>query len=136
MNYFSSIHLSPTDVVYDAGCGDGRILIEVVKRFGCRGIGVEIDEVKVGEAKRKVAEAHLSQRILIMQGDIMSFNPENYGVTVMVAFLYPETLAKLSPTSYSAKTVISPFHKIPQLAMTQYGDLWVYQNWSLFKFEE
>jgi SAM-dependent methyltransferase len=41
------IHLEPDDVFYDLGCGDGRIVIEVVKHFRCHGIGVEINRLLV-----------------------------------------------------------------------------------------
>ena len=40
------------DVVYDLGCGDGRIVIAAVQRFGARGVGVDIDPVRIVEAPR------------------------------------------------------------------------------------
>jgi methylase of polypeptide subunit release factors len=40
-----------TDVVYDLGCGDGRIVIAAAKSFGARGVGIDINPVRIGEAK-------------------------------------------------------------------------------------
>ena len=43
------------DVVYDLGCGDGRIVIAAAQKFGARGVGVDIDPVRVAEAQRNAA---------------------------------------------------------------------------------
>ena len=40
-----------TDVVYDLGCGDGRIVIAAAKSYGARGVGIDINPVRIGEAK-------------------------------------------------------------------------------------
>src|SRR5215467_8916595 len=40
------------DVVYDLGCGDGRIVIAAAKNFGARGVGIDIDPKRISEAKR------------------------------------------------------------------------------------
>src|SRR5262245_12362259 len=42
--------IKPGDVIYDLGCGDGRIVIAAAKRFGVRGVGVDIDPQRIAEA--------------------------------------------------------------------------------------
>jgi SAM-dependent methyltransferase len=59
----------PDDLVVDIGCGDGRVVIEAVHRFGCRARGIEIDPVLADLARKKVAEAGLSHRIEIIEAD-------------------------------------------------------------------
>src|SRR4051794_40528438 len=41
------------DVVYDLGCGDGRIVIAAAKHYGARGVGVDIDPVRITEANER-----------------------------------------------------------------------------------
>ena len=49
--------VTSNDVVYDLGCGDGRIVIAAAQKFGARGVGVDIDPVRVAEAQRNAAAA-------------------------------------------------------------------------------
>src|ERR1700724_814121 len=46
-----------TDVVYDLGCGDGRIVIAAAKNFGAHGVGIDIDPVRIAEAKANAKKA-------------------------------------------------------------------------------
>ena len=51
-----------TDVVYDLGCGDGRIVIAAARDFGAHGVGIDINPVRISEAKenaRKAGGEHL-----------------------------------------------------------------------------
>merc|ERR1719454_2466364 len=54
----SVLRLEPDDVFYDLGCGDGRIVVSVVKHFRCRGIGIEVNRLLVVKARAQ-AEAEL-----------------------------------------------------------------------------
>ena len=47
----SSPRVGPDDVVYDLGCGDGRIVIAAVQQYGARGVGVDIDPARIAEAE-------------------------------------------------------------------------------------
>ncbi len=56
-------HVGPRDIVYDIGCGDGRIVILAARLFGARGIGIDIDPVRIEESRanaRKAAVGHLA----------------------------------------------------------------------------
>jgi predicted RNA methylase len=44
------------DLVYDLGCGDGRIVIAAVKKFGARGIGIDIDPFNLGEIHHQLGK--------------------------------------------------------------------------------
>ena len=48
------------DVIYDLGCGDGRILIHAAKKYGTRGVGIDLDSQRVAEAKQKATEEGVS----------------------------------------------------------------------------
>src|SRR5690349_5493800 len=48
------------DVVYDLGCGDGRIVITAAKKYGARGVGVDIDKDRISESRRNARDAGVS----------------------------------------------------------------------------
>ena len=52
--------VGPRDVVYDLGCGDGRIVIEAAQRYGARGVCVDIDPQRIAEARANAAAAALA----------------------------------------------------------------------------
>jgi protein-L-isoaspartate O-methyltransferase len=120
-----TLGLSKSDVFADIGCGDGRLLIEAVETFGCSAVGIEIDPVKADKAREKVKAAGLSDRITVLTGDAKSFDPEAYGVTAAVAYLYPELLEKLKPMLETIPVLVTPFHQVPGLVMESRGDVWV-----------
>lgn len=120
--------LTDSDVLADLGCGDGRILIEAAKRYGCRGVGVEIDAERAKEARQAVESAGLSDRIEIITGDVKDFSPAQYGVTSLTAYLYPELLAEISETIASVRIAATPFHPVPGLEMDQSGSVYLYRN--------
>lgn len=120
--------LAASDVLADLGCGDGRVLIAAVKRYGCRGIGVEIDPAKAQEARELVEKAGLSSRIEIYTGNVLDFDPAEYGVTATFVYLYPNLLSQMKDQFKTSHTVISPFHAIPGLPMKKDGDLWIYKT--------
>lgn len=122
------LDLQESDVLADLGCGDGRILIEAVKRYGCSGVGIEIDAQRAQEARQLVASAGLSDRIEIITGDVRDFNPERHGVTALTAYLFPELLAEISDTIASVRIAVTPFHAVPGLDMQQIGSVYVYRG--------
>ena len=88
--------VGPGDVVYDLGCGDGRILIAAVKEFGAKkAIGIERREDLIKEAKRKIEEEGLSDRIEIIPGDM--FEVPIKDATVVTLFLLPSVNDLLKP---------------------------------------
>jgi 16S rRNA G966 N2-methylase RsmD len=83
------------DVVADLGCGDGRLVIEAVRRHGARGLCVDIDPKRIAEARRNAAAAGITERIAFRNEDL--FATELRGVTVVMLFLSPRFNLKLRP---------------------------------------
>ena len=113
------------DVLADLGCGDGRILIAAARR-GIRGIGVELDHARAEIAREEVRKAGFSSVIRIVTGDARLFDTSE--ATVITAYLYPTLLEELRGKMATARVVASPFHEVPGLEMTQYGDVWIYRR--------
>jgi outer membrane protein assembly factor BamB len=73
----------PDETLYDLGSGDGRILIEAARRFGCRAVGWEIDANLVAESRRRIAEAGLSDRVEVRHEDLMKADFSRAGVVTL-----------------------------------------------------
>jgi SAM-dependent methyltransferase len=83
------------DVVYDLGCGDGRIVIAAVKVPGVRGVCVEIDPALVRLAREEAEKAGVSDKVTFVQGDI--FEAPIQDATVVMLYLLREVNLRLRP---------------------------------------
>jgi SAM-dependent methyltransferase len=83
------------DVVYDLGCGDGRIVIAAAKEFGARGVGVDLDPQRIREAQANAARAGVADRVMFRVEDV--FDVDIQSATVVTLFLSPELNARLRP---------------------------------------
>jgi len=83
------------DLVYDLGCGDGRIVITAAKNFGARGVGVDLDPERIKESLENARKANVSDRVQFFQQDL--FQTEIGKATVAMLYLYPEVNLKLRP---------------------------------------
>ena len=83
------------DVVYDLGCGDGRIVIAAAKEFGARGVGVDLDPQRIREAQANAVRARVADRVTFRVQDI--FDTDVRPATVVTLFLSPELNARLRP---------------------------------------
>jgi len=83
------------DLVYDLGCGDGRFVITAAKKFGARGVGVDIDPVRVEESTRNAKEQGVSSRVRFFEGDL--FETDIREATVITLYLLTELNLKLRP---------------------------------------
>lgn len=119
------MQLRTGDVLAELGCGDGRILIAAAKR-GIRGIGVELDPVRAQVARENVRRHGLTELITVETGDALEFDFSR--ANCATTYLYPPLLAKLSAKLKSLRVVGSPYHEVPGLPMTQFGDVWIYRN--------
>jgi len=84
----------PGDVVYDLGCGDGRVVIAAVKA-GARGVCVDIDPVRIRESRANAAIAGVESRIRFVEDDL--FTVPIADANVIMLFLWPELNLKLRP---------------------------------------
>jgi len=89
-------HVTPADVVYDLGSGDGRIPITAAQKYGARGVGVEIDSRLIVEANANAALAHVADRVWFLNQDL--FETDISPATVVTLFLLPRLNQQLIPT--------------------------------------
>merc|ERR1712232_888830 len=71
----SALELKPQDLLLELGCGDGLICALAAEKFGCRSIGVELDEsmVKIAREKMSRLPASCQELVEIRQGDLLDF---------------------------------------------------------------
>ena len=87
------------DVVYDLGCGDGRIVIAAVKH-GARGVCVDIDPQRIAESRANAQRSGVAERILFLNQDL--FETDIGDATVVTLFLWPSVNLKLRPKLWRA----------------------------------
>jgi cyclopropane fatty-acyl-phospholipid synthase-like methyltransferase len=85
----------PGDVVYDLGCGDGRIVITAARDFGARGVGIDIDPRRIEEANAAARSAGVAARVRFAVQNL--FETDFSEATVLALYLFPELNAKLLP---------------------------------------
>ena len=83
------------DVLYDLGCGDGRIVVTAAKERGARGTGIDLDPARIAEAKDNAKRAGVADRANFRVGDL--FETDFSEATVVTLYLLPTVNAKLRP---------------------------------------
>ena len=95
--------VTPNDVVYDLGSGDGRIVIAAARDYGARGVGVELDPGLVKQSTESAQRAGVAERVAFRASDIFAVNLSEatvvtlYLLSGLVAKLEPKLLAELKP---------------------------------------
>ena len=87
--------VGPDDVVYDLGCGDGRVVIAAAERHGCRAVGCDIDPRRVEEARANVHSSKVEDLVEIRQEDL--FQIDLSPATVITLYLTPGYNTRLLP---------------------------------------
>jgi len=87
--------VTPADIVYDLGAGDGRIPITAAKKYGARGVGIEIDRFYLRDAYDNVAKAGVADRVKFLNADL--FEADIHEATVVTLFLLPKLNLQLIP---------------------------------------
>jgi SAM-dependent methyltransferase len=87
--------LTEDDLVYDLGCGDGRIVITAALRSGCRGVGFDIDPERVAEARENVRKNGVEHLVEIREQDV--FTVDLNEPTAVLFYLLPWMNKKLLP---------------------------------------
>lgn len=101
------------DMVYDLGCGDGRIVISAARRFGARGVGIDLDPERILEANANARLAGVSERVRFRQADL--FDTDFSPATVVMLYLLFEVNLQLMPQLWrqlrvGARVVSHDFH--------------------------
>lgn len=104
---FAAARLTSSDVLYDFGCGDGAVVIEAARRFGCACVGLELDEALVARAEADARERNVSHLCEFLIYDIAQIEAKDLdrgcastralAPTVVFLWLTGGGLAKLSP---------------------------------------
>lgn len=87
------------DVVYDLGCGDGRMVIAAAKKFGTRGIGIDLDPARIREARANAQRAGVEKLVTFQIGDL--FQTDLSEATVVMLYLLPEVNRRLKPKLFA-----------------------------------
>jgi precorrin-6B methylase 2 len=83
------------DVVYDLGCGDGRIVVTAARKYGVKAVGVDIDPDRVKEAQENVRTNGVGHLVTIKEADI--FELDFSDATVVTLYLLPDLNVRLMP---------------------------------------
>ncbi len=83
------------DVVYDLGCGDGRIVITAAKKYGAHGVGVDIDPQRVAESEDNARKAGVERLVSFKLQDALTVDVSK--ATVVTLYLLSASNMKLRP---------------------------------------
>ncbi len=83
------------DVIYDLGCGDGRIVITAAERFGARGVGIDYDPERIAEANANAERRGVADRVTFIRQDAMEADVSD--ATVVTLYLLSSSNRKLRP---------------------------------------
>jgi SAM-dependent methyltransferase len=88
-------NVTKDDVVYDLGCGDGRIVVAAARAFGAKAIGIDIDPQRIAEANANAKTAGVEGRVKFILGDL--FQQDFKEATVVTLYLLNTLNLKLRP---------------------------------------
>jgi ribosomal protein L11 methylase PrmA len=88
-------NVTKNDIVYDLGCGDGRIVTAAARDFGARAVGIDIDPQRIAEAKETVAKAGVGKLVTLRNEDL--FQADIHEATVVTLYLLTSLNLKLQP---------------------------------------
>jgi SAM-dependent methyltransferase len=83
------------DLVYDLGCGDGRIVIAAAQKKGARSVGIDIDPERIKESVENARKANVANRVTFLRQDL--FKTDIGKATVVMLYLWPEVNLRLRP---------------------------------------
>ncbi|MEH6308625.1 class I SAM-dependent methyltransferase [Olivibacter sp. CPCC 100613] len=87
--------VGPNDMLYDLGCGDGRIVVTAAKKFGAKAVGVDIDPERIKEAHENAQQADVEDQVAFLQQDL--FKADFSKASVVSLYLLPSVNMKLRP---------------------------------------
>ena len=118
--------LSPQkhETLVDYGCGDARYLIEAAKTYGCKCVGIDIDEHQAAKSQYLVDQSGYGHLITIVHGDSTKLQVE---ADVGVAYLYTDVLRQLVPKIKKLKRFASFMHDVPGLNTRKEGSAYFWE---------
>jgi precorrin-6B methylase 2 len=88
-------NVTSNDVLYDLGSGDGRIVITAARKYGARGVGIDIDSERIVESRRNARAAGVGSLVEFRRGDMLEADVSN--ATVVTLYLVSSSNLKLRP---------------------------------------
>ncbi|MCL4640418.1 MAG: class I SAM-dependent methyltransferase, partial [Olivibacter sp.] len=88
-------NVGPNDMLYDLGCGDGRIVVTAAKKFGAKAVGIDIDPERIQEARENAQKAAVENKVAFLQQDL--FKADFSKASVVSLYLLPSVNIKLRP---------------------------------------
>lgn len=91
------------DVLYDLGCGDGRIVVTAAKKYGCRGVGIDIDPERIQDSRKNAAKEGVEDKVKFVEMDLFDADISEASVVTLYLLsrvnirLRPKLLADLKP---------------------------------------
>jgi cyclopropane fatty-acyl-phospholipid synthase-like methyltransferase len=92
---FALLQVTGQDVLYDLGCGDGRILIQAAQRFGSECVGIDVDPDLIQEATTQAIAAGVSDRVTFYHQNL--YDSDFRPATIVILYLLPHLNLKLKP---------------------------------------
>lgn len=87
--------IKPGEVIYDLGCGDGRIVITAVREYAARGVCVDIDPQRIAESQQNAVAAGVTDHIRFVNQDLLATDVSDAAVVML--FLSPALNLKARP---------------------------------------
>jgi SAM-dependent methyltransferase len=114
-------NVQPNEVIYDLGCGDGRILVMAARKFGAKAVGVEIDLLRYLWCQFLITILFLRKKVKVIYGDLFKVNISN--ADVVFCYLLQSTndkleeklINELQPTTRIVSNNYT-FHSLPKIA--------------------
>src|ERR1700759_4923390 len=86
---FDLAKVTKNDIMFDLGCGDGRILYMAAKKYGCHGVGLELNPTRIIEAMDQAKKYDVGTLVEIRHGDALK--PKDISdATVVMLYMFPE----------------------------------------------
>jgi predicted RNA methylase len=110
------VELKPGELVYDLGCGDGRIVIMAAQKFGARGVGIELNPIRVKEARAKIESLGLGGSVSIMRSDIfkVDLSPAEVVTMYLTTSANEKVRPKLERELRPGTRIVTHNYKIPK----------------------
>jgi ribosomal protein L11 methylase PrmA len=93
--FFDLAPVSASDVVYDLGSGDGRLLFTAIEKGAGKAVGIDLDAALVQSANEAAREKGIRDKVTFLEGDVLNADLKN--ATLVLVYLYPTASAALKP---------------------------------------
>ena len=87
--------VTKSDVLYDLGCGDGRIVVTAARKYGCKAVGYDLDPLRLEEARSNATRHGVSHLVTIERKDVLKADLQE--ATLVTLYLGTEINARLIP---------------------------------------